>query len=160
MSREPIPTWCFAVVVVRHEDRFLLIHEPGHSDRWYLPAGRVASGESFVRAAKRETLDSAGIAVQLDGIVRAEFSPMAKHARMRIIFTAHPVSDPHSQETADSTTQRAAWVTIDELADYRVRGEEVRDIMRYVAYGGEVYPLSVLQPEGMPFQLTRRPPAS
>lgn len=159
MSREPIPTWCFAVVLVRHEDRFLLIREQTQTSRWYLPAGRVDPGESFIRAAKREVLEEAGLAVQLDGIIRMEFSPMSKHARMRIIFTAHPTDVPETEASGSSelsTSRRSAWVSVDDLDEYRLRGGEVRDVIRYVAFGGEIYPLSVLQPEGMPFQLNRR----
>ena len=41
MPREAIPTWFFAIVVVRRGDRFLLVHERKHGQLWYLPAGRV-----------------------------------------------------------------------------------------------------------------------
>jgi phosphatase NudJ len=41
MSREPIPTWYFALVVVVSGDRFLRVHERKHGQLWYLPAGRV-----------------------------------------------------------------------------------------------------------------------
>ena len=51
MSRDPIPTGCCAVVVVRHGDRFLIVHERQHGQLWFLPAGRVESGETFHEAA-------------------------------------------------------------------------------------------------------------
>jgi len=41
MPREPIQTWYFALVVVRLQHRFLLVHERKHGQKWYLPAGRV-----------------------------------------------------------------------------------------------------------------------
>ena len=41
MARTPIPTWCFAIVVVRRGDQFLLVQERSHGQPWYLPAGRV-----------------------------------------------------------------------------------------------------------------------
>ena len=47
MPREPIPTWCYALVVVRRGERFLLVHESSHGQLWYLPAGRVEPGETF-----------------------------------------------------------------------------------------------------------------
>ncbi len=62
----PMPgvTWCFALMVVRLEDRFLVVHEAKHGQRWYLPAGRVEPGETFAEAAARETLEEAGVVVR------------------------------------------------------------------------------------------------
>lgn len=74
MAREPIPTWCFAVVVVRRGDRFLLVHERKHGQLWYLPAGRVEPGESFATAACRETLEEAGVPIRVTGLIRVEHS--------------------------------------------------------------------------------------
>jgi len=153
LSRDPIPTWCFALAVVRRDDEFLLVREREHGRLWYLPAGRVEPGESFIRAAERETLEESGVRVQVDGIVRVEHSPRAANARMRIIFTAHPTGDSTPKSEPDEESLEATWVTIDELDDYRLRGDEVRRILHYVAGGGVVYPLTLLQPEGMPFLL-------
>ncbi|MEI8382948.1 MAG: NUDIX domain-containing protein, partial [Planctomycetota bacterium] len=57
LSREPIPTWFFVLVAVRHNNKYLLIHEAKHGQLWYFPAGRVEPGEDFIAAAKRETLE-------------------------------------------------------------------------------------------------------
>jgi hypothetical protein len=38
MPRDPIPTWFFVLVVVRLDNRFLLVHEATHGQLWYLPA--------------------------------------------------------------------------------------------------------------------------
>ena len=153
MSRAPIPTWCFALVVVRRDDRFLLVHERQHGQLWYLPAGRVEPGESFISAAERETLEESGVRVQLDGIVRVEHSPRGTNARLRIIFTAHPIGDPTPKSEPDEESLEATWVTVDGLGDYPLRGDEVAEIFRYVAGGGIVHPLTLLQPEGTPFVL-------
>jgi phosphatase NudJ len=50
-----------------------------------------------------------------------------------------------------------AWVTLDELADYPLRGDEVREMFAFVAAGGAVHPLSVLQPEGQAFRTDGEP---
>ena len=39
---------------------------------WWLPGGRVDPGESFEKAALRETLEEAGIHVNLKGVLRVE----------------------------------------------------------------------------------------
>ncbi|HAN75222.1 MAG TPA: hypothetical protein DCQ51_16115 [Planktothrix sp. UBA8407] len=66
MFRNPISTELFVVVVVRSGNRFLLIQEVMGNRPWYFPGGRVEQGETFVAAAKRETLEEAGIPIILD----------------------------------------------------------------------------------------------
>ena len=70
MAKKPIESWMFALVVVRKGNRFLLVHERKHGQRWYLPAGRVEFGETFPEAAKREVMEEAGVPISLDGILR------------------------------------------------------------------------------------------
>ena len=150
--RDPIPTWYFALVVVRHGDRFALVKEQKHGQRWYLPAGRVEPGESIAQGARRETLEEAGLNVQLDGILRVEHTPSeGGTARCRVFFTAQPSGSTELKQTPDEHSLAAAWVTVEELHRYPLRGEEVREILRHVARGGAVYPLSLLTEEGAAF---------
>jgi phosphatase NudJ len=151
MPREPIPTWCFALAVVRKGDKFLLVHEAKHGKLWYLPAGRVEPGESFAKAAVRETREEAGVPVRLTGVLRVEHTPGDAGSRMRVVFLAEPTDDTPPKTVPDEESLEAAWVGLDELAKYPLRGEEVEELFTYVARGGPIYPLSVLQPEGMPF---------
>jgi len=151
MPREPIPTWCFALVVVRKGDRFLLVQESKYGAPWYLPAGRVEAGESFADAAVRETLEEAGIPVRVTGVVRVEYSPSPAGSRMRVIFLAEPTDDTPPKTEPDDESLGAAWVALDELAKYKLRGEEVPELFAFVANGGAVYPPELLQPEGRPY---------
>lgn len=151
MARNPIPTWCFAVVVVRRGDQYLIVHERKHGQLWYLPAGRVELGETFVAAARRETLEETGVPVEIVGVLRVEHSPGSGGARLRVVFLAEPIDDTPPKSVPDEESLEAAWVNIEQLADYRLRGEEVRELFAYVAEGGPVYPMSILQAEGMPY---------
>jgi len=45
----------------------------------------------------------------------------------------------------------AAWVRLEDLHQYSLRDPMVFDLFAYVARGGEVFPMSILQPEGTPF---------
>lgn len=86
------PTFSFSVVVVhRPEDnKFLLIQE-GCKVGWWLPAGRVDTGENFFEAAHRETLEEGGIEIELKGILQFEYWPLRKGgAKQRITFYAQP----------------------------------------------------------------------
>jgi phosphatase NudJ len=152
MAREPIPTWCFALVVVRNGGRFLLVRENKKNKPWYLPAGRVEPGESFHDAAVRETLEEAGMPIRLTGVVRVEHSPGPAGARMRVVFLGEPTDDTPPKTEPDDESLGAAWVGLDELAGYTLRGDEVQELFEFVASGGAVYPLGVFQPEGAPFR--------
>src|SRR5262245_51564365 len=137
MAREPVPTWYFALVVVRLGHRFLLVRERKHGQRWYLPAGRVEPGEHLVDAARRETLEESGVPVAIEGILRVEHSPRPDgSARMRVFFVARPVDDTPPKEHADHDSMGAAWVSLAELRRYPLRGEEVREILEYLERGG------------------------
>jgi phosphatase NudJ len=152
LPRQPIPTWYFALVVVRLGHRFLLVQECKHGQLWYLPAGRVEPGEDLVAAARRETLEETGVPVVVEGIVRVEHTPRSDGtARLRVVFLARPADDTPPKSQPDEESLRAAWVGLDELAGYPLRGEEVRDLFEYVAGGGPVFPLSLLQHEEAPY---------
>jgi phosphatase NudJ len=153
LARAPIPTWYFALVVVQHQDKFLLVHERKHEQRWYLPAGRAEMGETLQAAAYRETLEETGVPVRLTGVLRVEHSPLPGAARLRAIFLAEPIDDTPPKAIADKESLGAAWVSLDELHDYPLRGPEVEELLRFVANRGPLYPLSLLQLEGMPFRI-------
>ena len=151
MSRDPIPTWYFAVVVVRHRDRFLLVQERKHGQRWYLPAGRAEPGESLAEAAARETLEESGVRVRLTGVLRVEHSPSPRRARLRAVYLAEPSGDTKTKQEPDDESLRAEWVSLSELDQYEMRGPEVEQLLRYVANGGKCSPLDIIQEEGMPY---------
>jgi phosphatase NudJ len=140
--------WCYALVVVRLGHRFLLVHERRHGQPWYLPAGRVEPDETFAEAAVRETREEAGIDVTLDGIVRIEHSVAEDGARLRVVFAAHPVNDRAPKQVPDAESLGAAWVALDEIGRYPLRGEEVRALFAYVAAGAPIYPMALLTHEG------------
>ena len=150
-GREPIPTWFFALVVVRRGDQFVLVHETKHGQLHYLPGGRAEPGETLAEAAVRETLEEAGIPVVLEGLLRLEHSPSPDSARVRAIFLAHPADDRPLKRRADEHSQSAAWVNLASLDAYPLRGDEVRELFEYVARGGAVAPLEVLTLEGAPW---------
>lgn len=148
MPREPIPTWFFAATVVRLGDRFLLVQERKHDGQWSLPAGRVGRRESLIDAAVRETREEAGVLVRVTGLVRIEHTPRRRRSRLRAVFLAEPIGDTTPKQVADEESLGAAWVSLDELSKYELRGPEIGELLRYVAAGGRTYSLDVLQEEG------------
>jgi 8-oxo-dGTP pyrophosphatase MutT (NUDIX family) len=150
MPSQPVPTWCIALVVVRLGRRFLLVRERKFGQRWYLPAGRAEPGEPFAEAARRETLEEAGVPVVLEGVLRVEHSPRPDAARMRVVFVARPADDTPPKSVADEESLEARWFTLEEFAGLELRADEARAFCQYVADGGAVHPLSVLAFEGAP----------
>jgi 8-oxo-dGTP pyrophosphatase MutT (NUDIX family) len=149
MAREAIPTWFFALVVVRRGDEFLLVHERKHGQLWYLPAGRVEPRETIAQAALRETQEEAGIPIELEGVLRLEHSPQRDgSARCRVFFLARPADDTPPKSVPDEESLEAHWVALDAIDRYALRGSEVLEIFRHVARGGAVFPLDLLTHEG------------
>jgi 8-oxo-dGTP pyrophosphatase MutT (NUDIX family) len=148
MAREPIPSWYFVLVVVRQDDKFLLVHERKHEQKWYLPAGRIEPRETFIQAAYRETLEETGVPIVIEGILGIQHTPILDGtARVRFILLASPQDETSPKSEPDEESLGAAWMTLEEMREVELRGKEVLQIFQYVANGGAVYPLSLITTE-------------
>lgn len=149
MGRDPIPTWFFALVVVRLGRRFLLVREAKHENSWYLPGGRLNVGETLVDGARRETLEESGVPVALEGVLRIEHNASPSgHTRCRVIFLGRPSDDTPPKATADAHSLEAGWYTLEEMKTMKLRGVEVTQICEHVLRGGSVFPLKIIGNEG------------
>ena len=148
MGSKSIPTYCFVLVVVRKGHRFLVVQERKHEQRWYLPAGRVERGEGLIEAARRETLEEAGIPISVDGIIRVEHTPYQDYTRLRIIFLAHPIDDTPPKCEPDQESLGAGWYSISELkALGNHRGTFFIHLFEHVQNGGFVAPIDFITAE-------------
>jgi 8-oxo-dGTP pyrophosphatase MutT (NUDIX family) len=148
MAREPIPTWFFVVVVVRKGDKFLLVHERKHGQKWYLPAGRIEPREDFNLAGCRETLEETGVPVRMTGFLGIQHTPMFDgSARVRFIVTAEPVDDTPPKSEPDEESLGAGWFTMDEMRELPLRGEDVLQLVGAVLNGASVFPVNLVVSE-------------
>jgi 8-oxo-dGTP pyrophosphatase MutT (NUDIX family) len=148
MPRDPIPTWFFAVVVVHKDDKFLLVHERKHDQKWYLPAGRVEPRETFIQAAIRETLEETSVPVTIEGILKIQHTPMFDGtARIRVMLMARPADDTPPKSIPDDESLEAAWMTLEEMQKVPLRGEEVLQICQLVVGGAPIYPVDLITSE-------------
>ena len=149
----------FSVIVVVHPRtrQWLAVHElPGKGGGpWWLPAGRVERGEAFVDAARRETMEEAGVDVVLRGVLRVEHTLVdarRSHFRMRVVFFGVPRdADAPLKSVPDAESAGAAWVTLARLREMRdrreLRGEELLRWAAYLERGGAIWPLEMLSTE-------------
>lgn len=146
--KKSIETWTFVLVVVRLGHRFLVVQERKHQNTWYLPAGRVEPGETFEEAARRETLEEAGIHISIDGILRIEHTPEPDgSARLRVIYLASPVDDTPPKSIADEESLQARWVTLAELQTMRTRGRGFIELFASTSSQLDVYPRDLIRLE-------------
>ncbi|VXD23033.1 Hydrolase, NUDIX family protein (Modular protein) [Planktothrix serta PCC 8927] len=149
MFRNPISTRLFVVVVVRSDNRFLLIQEVMGNRPWYFPGGRVEPGETFVAAAKRETLEEAGIPIILEGILRIQHLPHPTgQSRIGVFFLARPEGNTPPKTKPDHESLGAKWFTLTEVEQLPLRTKFVKPIIAEVLTEGAVYPLQLILPEG------------
>jgi 8-oxo-dGTP pyrophosphatase MutT (NUDIX family) len=144
MSRTPVPTWYFALVVVRQGHRFLLTQEKKYGSTWSIPGGRVEPGETLIDAAMREVVEETGVPVLVEGVLRMEHSPSSSGARVRVIFVGSPRDDTPPKTESDEESLGAAWLTIDEIAKLPLRGADLRGLLESVARGRQVFPLDMI----------------
>jgi 8-oxo-dGTP pyrophosphatase MutT (NUDIX family) len=142
----PIPAHLFSVVVVRDGDRFLLVEE--RDGAWYLPAGRVEPGESFVAAAVRETLEESAMPITLEGILRIEHGVTPGGVRLRVVFLARPAERVPPKSRADEHSRSAAWFTLEAIDPQMLRASEVLEVITHVSRGARVLPLDTIVLEG------------
>ena len=147
MSRQPIPTWFFVLVVVRDGDRFLAVREVKHGQLWYLPAGRVESGETLAEAAHRETMEESGVPIVLEGILKVQHTPSMAGTRLRVIYLARPADATPPRDHPNEHSLEARWVTLQEVGTLPLRGPEVAALFRWVADGATIHPIDLIGSE-------------
>lgn len=149
MARAPLPTWYFALVVVRRGHRFLLTQERRYGSTWSIPGGRVEAGEPLATAAVREVFEETGVPIRLDGVLRIEHTPGGGRAdtRVRVLFTGTPIDDTPPKTAADDESLGAAYLSLDEIRALPLRGAELVALLESVAGGRQVFPLELFGPE-------------
>lgn len=144
--------YSFALVVCHNKkyNSFLLVQEFANSGYW-LPGGRVDSGENPAEAAIRETKEEAGIDIKLTGMIKIEYHPKKDHrsgtqyVRMRFIFYAEPIDcDQLPKSIPDYESVGATWCRADQVEALPLRGPEPVIYFSHIASGKPIYPLDLI----------------
>lgn len=137
-------TGIFAIVVCQRSDgRFLMVQEFAQTGFW-VPGGQVDPQEGLCAAVERETLEEAGVAITLTGVL--DVIVEEDRSWRRVTFMAEPTDEsalPKSLPDYESTG--AVWATVEEVVsgDLKLRGREPHKWFQYVAQGGTVLPLRI-----------------
>jgi len=137
-------TGCFSICIVqRQSDKaFLMVQERGSTGFW-VPGGGLNPGETFVEGALRETLEEAGVFIDVKGIIQFE---NASHGKWkRVVFYAEPKDENQLPKTIpDYESNGACWVKYDQLKNIKLRSasEPIR-FFKFILDGGRPGPLEV-----------------
>lgn len=146
-SEKAVPICSFSLVVCRHPTtgKFLLCQESANKGFW-LPGGGVCNQEKLSVAGIREIKEEAGIDVDLKGILAIEQTNGKRCSRQRVIFYAEPKDVNQVPKTIpDYESAGACWCSAEEiLGGLRLRGNEPKQWVEYLANEGIVHPLSLL----------------
>ncbi|CAD7947494.1 unnamed protein product [Amoebophrya sp. A25] len=111
-SERPPMLNAFALVVCIHRGKILLVQEFASSGFW-LPGGRVDAGEDLKAAATRETLEEAGVAVEITGVLQVQYRvPRPGSVRLRVIFFARPILPSDPRHTRSRTSSGGNFVEL------------------------------------------------
>ena len=116
----------------------------------------VECGDNHFNTAIKETLEEAGVVVELKGILMT-----GTGGWQRIKFYAEPKDPQQRPKTVgDMESVAAAWMSLKELTDKHrfpppegLRGPELLDWAQYIEGDGAIYPLSVLATERAPIPI-------
>jgi len=133
MARVAVPIHGVVMVLVENDGRYVMIQEamPKRGYPWFIPAGVVEPGENIVEAAKRETMEEAGLEVEPRHILRIEHfipydqDPVHPATELwRFVIVAEPAGG-ELKTVADEHSMQAQWFLPEEMHDLTLRSDEV-----------------------------------
>lgn len=145
MHRDPIPTWFFVLLVVKKENKYLLVREAKFNQTWFFPAGKVELGEDFITAAKREALEEAGVDVEVEKIIKIEHTPYEEQSTMRLFLLASQIGDTPPKSVPDEESLEAQWFALEQIRQLPLRKEAVLEIITAVDNGVYMADIGILE---------------
>ena len=126
-------------VILEKDDRYLLIKEaaPKWEEKWFFPGGGLKEGESPEEGAIRETLEEAGYAIALSGIVYVRFNPSFLQDKISIFYLG-TITGGELKKTEDKHSLSVKWFTYEELAKLPLRQKMMEIVNSYREHKGVI----------------------
>jgi ADP-ribose pyrophosphatase YjhB (NUDIX family) len=161
-QHETLPVRMAVLTLIEQNGKFLLIQEskPSCRDKWFLPGGMVAPGESILDAAVREAREETGLAVELTGLLYLDQltgSPESGSAgRIRFGFVGEAAGGTLKQ-TEDAHSIRAGWFSEEEIGRLDLRSPFVRKVIEIYRGDPAILPISKVHALAPEDRLLERP---
>ena len=139
------PTLLIVLVVVPHEDRYLMVEERDGS--FFLPAGKVEPGENLIAAAVRETAEEAGVLIGLRGLLGFDHSSVdGSRQKLRFTFVGYPGMLGEPKRVPDHHSRGAGWFTKSQIQALPLRHPEVLTWIERYEHATTLLPCAAYEP--------------
>lgn len=116
-------TYIVACIIINENNEVLMIQEAKQScaGKWYLPAGRMESGENIIEAAKREVLEETGLDISVTTLLGLE---CAGGSWYRFLLTGSVLGgELKTPQRADQESLQAKWIS--NLSELSLRANDI-----------------------------------
>uniref|UniRef100_T1H691 Nudix hydrolase domain-containing protein n=1 Tax=Megaselia scalaris TaxID=36166 RepID=T1H691_MEGSC len=120
-------TYVVVCVLINDQNEVLMMQEskPSCAGKWYLPAGRMESGEHICEAAAREVLEETGIETEMTTLLGIE---AAGGSWFRFILTGKVLGGTlKTPDQADRESMQAKW--IGDLNELTLRANDIINVI-------------------------------
>lgn len=144
-------TYIVSVVIINEQDEVLMIQEAKKScaGKWYLPAGRMESGETINEAAVREVFEETGLKCEMTTLVGVE---TAGGSWVRFLLTGRVVSGTlKTPDQADQESLQAKWFA--NISELTLRANDILNLIKMTrAYKGRTQSPGLWHSDIMPIK--------
>lgn len=139
-----LPVAVTVVVIVERDGRFLMVEEDRGAAStgpiWYFPAGALEAGESLADAARRETLEETGYAVEpfaLTSLDHGAFRAPDGLLWWRLVIAARLIGLKGSDRPpiAQTSVMRSAWFDAAEIQGLHLRNPDAGELCKRLEAG-------------------------
>ncbi|XP_055903437.1 8-oxo-dGDP phosphatase NUDT18 [Eupeodes corollae] len=144
-------TYIVTVVMINDQDEVLMIQEAKQScaGKWYLPAGKMETGETIIEAAVREVFEETGLKCEMTTLIGVE---TAGGSWVRFLLTGRVLSgNLKTPDQADQESLQAKWFA--DISELTLRANDILNLIKMTrTYKARAQSPALWHSEMMPIQ--------